>query len=266
MNKLPVIVFCCLSVILINQVHCIRLTQEIISSLATNPNISGDLISQNISDIDPLSSLMLNLDMNILTYISDDIFEYNSQFTEVDFSSNRISKIHAQAFRKLTQLTELYMGYNLLTELDESLFETNTKLKILHLQENGIQIFNANTFKSLTSLQALWIQNNQLTSLDIKLLSATRVLEELNFKGNYLTEFRYSDLKLTLPKLEKVWLTFNSFNCSFAKQVDAYLKEKNLLTNSDVSFKPLNTSCISDETYAEIVRSRKFEITTEGAA
>lgn len=140
--------------------------------------------------------------------------------------------------------------YNELTEIDENVFERNTKWQKIYLYVNKIRFLHPNTFKNLKDFEKLLVSSNQLTSFDMNLLSATRVLRALHLNDINLTEICYHDLKLRLPQLS--WVSFfqNNFNCSFAKQIGDYVKEKHIISLANTVF------CVSDEEFAALVKDR----------
>lgn len=260
MSKFLQVVMYCWTIFFINRIESIKLTPENVLSLLKTDFLGdvNNLKGQNISDIDPvalevINSTRLNLYNNKLQYLQEDLFNYNSRFQKLYFNFNKISGFHPRVFQKLPNLIHIYLSNNELTEIDGNLFDENTKLIWLYIDNNRLRFFYPNTFRSLKNLEILDVSFNQLKAFDMHLLSSTKKLEWLMLGNNNLTELRYNDLKLSLPKLNRISVIQNKFNCSFAQQFEDHVRDNDIDTYSNP------VSCVSDEEFAAIVKDRYLD-------
>lgn len=112
------------------------------------------------------------------------------------------------------------------------------KVSHLTIQKWSEKSFNLGLLYNLTSLVQLHVINSSVTRLTgIALLSATFPLRRISFHNNYLSNWtEICQLSHQLPRLEKLWLSKNSFTTLSQCQNDTRFNIKELsLNNNEIS-------------------------------
>lgn len=107
--------------------------------------------------------------------------------------NNLISDITYQSFEGQTQLKNLYLHNNKIQKLHTYSFSSEdrthlTGLQVLHLENNGISFIDGNTFKNLTSLRQLCLAYNRITKLTINVFSGLKHLHALDLRYNFIVD------------------------------------------------------------------------------
>jgi Leucine-rich repeat (LRR) protein len=111
-----------------------------------------------------------------------------TQLEILDLNSNRLTSIHFDTFRGLTNMKALHLwGNELSGELDPRTFKDLTQLEILDSSNNKLTSIHSDTFRGLTRIKALGLSRNKLSGeLDPQILNDLSKLEKLHLHDNKL--------------------------------------------------------------------------------
>ncbi|KAJ8669910.1 hypothetical protein QAD02_001169 [Eretmocerus hayati] len=194
--------------------------------------VNTKIVELDRSAFDGLRELfVVNLTHNGLTAIHPDTFQNNSQLslltiadnpikispsrreylldapsvTELDFSSNRVTRLPKRAFAKMPNLAYISLKNNGQKNIERDLFAPLDSLVELDLSHNNLADLPADLFKG-KGLQTLKISGNNLTSL--KSIRAAK-LTTLDVSMNRLKLIGKDDLD-GVPYLDQLYLSANS--------------------------------------------------------
>lgn len=122
---------------------------------------------------------------------------------ELDLTSNEISHIGEECFRKLPNLKRLFLKNNLITNLPSDAFQNLLRLTILDLAFNKL-INIDNLVFNLKHLETLGLNNNRLKNLSDDFFIYNQKIKNIDLSDNYLKHLT----ELHLPE------TMDLFNCS----------------------------------------------------
>lgn len=100
----------------------------------------------------------INLRNNSLQFIP--IFPEPGNLTNLDISSNPLSKIDANTFRKFTGLKKLNLSGSNLHELPDGVFKKQTHLEYLDISDNSLFTVPVSIFDNLKSLETFYFHQN----------------------------------------------------------------------------------------------------------
>lgn len=211
------------------------------------------LSSESLVDADNL--LYLHMKGNNLTKLGHGVFASASNLEDLKLQFNQIREIEEQAFSGLKQLKFLYLGknqlttlndgtfrelinletldlsYNFLQEINDELLMTNKKMDMLDLRGNKIGVIGSNAFKNLERLSNLDLASNNLKKLPSYVFDTLTNLRTLVLFENHLTELdltwkdntgcghKPNGTRMILPRLAKISLAENKWNCSYLKSI-----------------------------------------------
>lgn len=125
-----------------------------------------------------------------------------------------IEQIAPNALHDCKNLTHVSFESNKLKKLDPNVFEGNSKLEIISLKNNLLRELDGNIFEPLTQLQTLSLSSNLLTELPLPQFPKLEKLEVLWISSNKLTNIDDQELFRKFPKLKKISLQNNLFDCA----------------------------------------------------
>lgn len=127
------------------------------------------------------------------------IFGNVLELQELNLSHNKIQKLSAHAFDRLSKLEILSLSYNFITEMDNKQFAALPNLKWLALDNNQIQYIDAHLFTVNKYMELLQLDNNQIDNIDSETFeSCSENLKSLYLSNNRLISINASNLlKLT---------------------------------------------------------------------
>uniref|UniRef100_A0A1Q3FZA4 Membrane glycoprotein lig-1 n=2 Tax=Culex tarsalis TaxID=7177 RepID=A0A1Q3FZA4_CULTA len=188
----------------------------------------------------------------------------NPSVQQLFASNNSISTIEADDFVKL-EIKSLDLAWNNLTSLDSisqitaveimdlshnalgplklTSFSKLTKLIDLNLEDTNISNLQHGTFSQLSALKRLDISYNKLNRIDVDIFTSSHYLEELFIDGNRLKEFNYQEIHKIFPKMKKVSIADNNWNCTFLTKMIRSLNTEKIVVGG---FK--SESLIADKT------------------
>jgi Leucine-rich repeat (LRR) protein len=135
------------------------------------------------------------------------------KLTRLSLANNLIQDLSPDTFADQTEITELDLSSNKLSYISDKLFARLKKLRVLDLSNNSLTLIEADTFLETKSLFALALNSNKIENLDPALLSGLGQLIELNLSDNNLKELKLgvfddlvslSSLGLRQNPLEKI--------------------------------------------------------------
>ncbi|XP_072044673.1 uncharacterized protein [Amphiura filiformis] len=149
---------------------------------------------------------------------------FPDSINELDLSSNGISHIELNAFKRLSNLQGLYLQNNSLYDLQPGVFDTLQNLKVLLLNSSRLDSLSENIFTKLTTLTDLYLSNNMLSTLPEKLVRNLGNLQVLTLNGNLLDTINRTFLQ-GLGKLQELDLSNNIF---YTLPIDLFQDLENL--------------------------------------
>lgn len=207
------------------------------------------LSSESLVGADNL--LYLHMKGNNLTKLGHGVFANAPHLEDLKMQFNQIKEIEEQAFSGLTELKFLYLGknqlttlndgtfrelvhletldlsYNSLLEISDELLMTNKMLDLLDLRGNKIGVIGQNAFKSLEKLTNLDLASNNLKKIPPNVFETLTNLRTLVIFENHLQDLDLSwqdntgcghqtnGTRMILPRLGKVSLAENKWNCTY---------------------------------------------------
>ncbi|KAL9916624.1 uncharacterized protein LOC119635980 [Glossina fuscipes] len=195
MSELPMLTF-------LNLSWNTDLSDEVFKSLKSTTLRKLDLsyCTLDAIDVSQVSSLShLQLQGNMLNFITSRTFQNNSQLEMLDLSRNSLRSIDSEAFIQLKQLTHLDLAYNQLTRLDRNVFRYNEKLVSVNLNRNTIEKFTNLVSSSLRDISLSWCE---IIQIDANALSGLNNLQKLNLSRNLIKDFPDNMASDTLQKLD----------------------------------------------------------------
>ncbi|XP_035671972.1 leucine-rich repeat-containing protein 4B-like [Branchiostoma floridae] len=126
----------------------------------------------------------------------------------LDFTENNLTYIHADTFKQLSQIQQLYLAGNQITDIEFRALSMLKHLKILDLRHNKLTELREYYFTGLSKLRQLFLVGNIITKVDSMAFSGLFRIEKIYLGKNELTSFPWASLFL-LPMLEQLDLTEN---------------------------------------------------------
>lgn len=108
------------------------------------------------------------------------IFEEQSTLKKIDLSFNKITFIHSEAFKGLTELSELCLNNNEIKEINGFIFSPLYNLKILELSVNYIEAFENDTFSALVNLEKINLEKNDFFQFNFSILENNYQLRDIS--------------------------------------------------------------------------------------
>lgn len=127
----------------------------------------------------------VNLNVNLITELSDDTFDNNLFIEILDLSSNSLSRISVQAIQQLKQLRRIDLSQNSIRHIEAETFAENNHLITINLSQNYIDRFRPFTCQSLTLLN---MSRCQIMEIEEGALENLPELIELDLSFNFFTE------------------------------------------------------------------------------
>uniref|UniRef100_A0A336M539 CSON012304 protein n=1 Tax=Culicoides sonorensis TaxID=179676 RepID=A0A336M539_CULSO len=169
----------------------------------------------------------LKLQFNQISDIEEQTFSGLNELKFLYLGKNQLVSLHDGTFRELVSLETLDLSYNSLVEISNELFTTNKMLDLLDLRGNKIGMIAPDAFKTLERLTHLDLASNNLKKLpggSLETLTNLRTLvvfennlQEINlqWQDNTGCGLKSNGTKMILPRLTKVSLAENKWNCSY---------------------------------------------------
>ena len=161
-----------------------------------NNNITW-LAEYSFTSLNNLNALYL--EVNLLTMLSNSVFENLSKLQILSLHDNKISYLEEKVFQALEYLSELYLNRNQLVSLPTGMFKNCGRLIFLDLEENKLTSLSQTLFNGLQGMLLLSLVDNQIQSLDVNTLKNVRSLWYLYLNENklkYLPVGIFQELKL----------------------------------------------------------------------
>ncbi|KAG5678808.1 hypothetical protein PVAND_008442 [Polypedilum vanderplanki] len=153
-----------------------------------------------------------------LTFGIQNLKELDIRFApNLDWSYENIR--HARKLEKLH-----VMGMRQVEQPRIGVFSEMTDLKELTLSKCGLQEIEYGMFSYQKKLELLDISGNDFESIDFNMFSSMKELKTLRINGNKLTKLDdVKNIKKIFPKLEKIDLFENDWNCSYLVKLIQFL-------------------------------------------
>lgn len=184
----------------------------------------------------------IDLSVNIIETLEDGTFDGLDSLTTLELGFNRISALDAVVLSSLKNLKLLLLASNDLTELNEPLtnasltnldlshndlsyddvknqLKNQQKLEFLELRDMNLTEIDRDLFANLSNVIVLDLSQNNLTKVNVDMFESMKNLKSLKLEVTTITEFDYTDLKKTLPKLSFINLSQNPLDCGFVNEM-----------------------------------------------
>ncbi|XP_063709482.1 leucine-rich repeat transmembrane neuronal protein 4-like [Culicoides brevitarsis] len=224
----------------------------------------------------------LKMQFNHISDIEEQAFSGLAQLRFLYLGKNQLTTLHDGTFRELVNLETLDLSYNSLLEISDELFTTNKVLDSLDLRGNKIGVISPNAFKNLERLSNLDLASNNIKKIPAQAFDMLVNLRSLVLFENNLTELdltwqdnsgcghQTNGSKMILPRLTKISLAENKWNCSYLETLMETLENYDvrqlpykLIHPEDPKINVKGVSCEKVETEEEDETSTDATTTTK---
>lgn len=128
----------------------------------------GILTSLSKQNFEGQSNLReINFSYNFISVLDEGTFDQNIKLSTINLSYNMLPKVDRKSFSKLIELKVLDLSFNQIEAIDEVAFENNEKLELLKLEMNPLKRFDCKTFSSLTAMNLFTATLDDIVELDL---------------------------------------------------------------------------------------------------
>ena len=180
-----------------NRLRSIKLNKLTISSINLKFNRIKAAKFESTSAADALHFSNVNLANNNLGDLNANLFSYEPNLIELNFSFNQITKINKSFIASNQSLMILDLSFNLLKTFDLGCLTRLRRLKNLHLGGNNLKSIRIRTGKSKFSKDSL-----------VKSLENVRIADEMNNNGKR----RVNLGEMRMNRLRELHLSHNSID------------------------------------------------------
>ena len=142
-------------------------------------------------------------------HVTQIVSQISASVVLLDLSSNQISNLQSEAFKRLPNLQYLYLSANQIGEVPTQAFRCLFWLKQLTLNSNKISIVHVDSFFDLVRIQNLDLSSNNLSQVPLDTFTNLKTLEKLHLQHNSFSELR-SDMFSGLSNLQLLNISHNS--------------------------------------------------------
>lgn len=211
-------------------------------------NASGNqLTDANLTDA--VNIVRLNLSSNLLThlwirslpqlrsldatgnFIEHINFIQTPKLRELSLASNKLKSL--QNLTHLGDLVKLDVSFNHIANMELFVFSSMEKLESLGLEGVGLTMIQYGTFSFQHRLKRLDISYNNFTALDLNVFYTMSTLTELYVDGNNLQELNFADIRFHFPKLGRIGISENAWNCTELIRIVRTLANLNISVHID---------------------------------
>lgn len=136
------------------------------------------------------------------------VFQNGSELLNLDFSFNKLSRIHMQDFSQLLNRSYSTLQNNSITSIHPTAFSSSPKLVVLNLAHNFLVSINSAVFSGLQYLEKLDLHGNFLCNISKNAFLHTDSLISLDLSHNLIRNLQVSIFE-SLHKLEALNLAHN---------------------------------------------------------
>lgn len=149
-------------------------------------NLAYNSSSQLLSLASCCRLIYIELNYNLLSHQSFDIFQNLSNLKMLTMQNNNISIILSHVLERLSKLRVLVLNSNFITSLGTGVFQNLGSLQILRLSKNRISNISHHSFIDLQNPISLELQHNSLTDLRQGIFQNLTNTTFLNLSQNYI--------------------------------------------------------------------------------
>lgn len=211
----------------LNKDSFLGLVRMIVLNLAHNSIVKLDSLTfRNLYSLQ-----ILNLDHNLVEYISDDSFVELKNLHALTLSHNKIKSIGLNYFSELYVLNQLYLDHNCISYIHQNAFQNLTNLqdlcisanelnevpeaiknlrflKSLDLGRNNISILLNSSFEGLDKLYGLRLVDNKISRIVLNSFKNLPSLQVLNLASNKIISIEVGSFDMN-PSLKAIRLDGN---------------------------------------------------------
>lgn len=165
------------------------------------PETITDLEISTTSSIPVLTSNICEVFPNLVTLVID------------TFRSHKLDEIEEDTFVQCTKLKKFHLRSNSLRILENNLLNRNLALIEISISDNRIETLPETLFHHLENLRWLFLNGNQLKQIPVEAFKDLKKVEWLDLHGNQLIDLNIEQLLTHMPKLERINLRDNDFEC-----------------------------------------------------
>ena len=182
-----------------------------------------------------LEESRLLLSRNRISQIHPDAFKDLSNLTSLDLESNDITELHYELFKGLVSLQWLLLNANKITQLHPHGFKDLSSLRYLFLATNDIEELPPLRFEGLYSLWLLILSDNNIANLTLECFKGPDYLVTLTLTDNNLDSLQPQQFA-DLPYLYHLDLGSNNISQIEPEHFDglAWLREL-ILDNNNIA-------------------------------
>lgn len=139
-----------------------------------------------------------------------------------------MESIDNYALQKCKNLTYVSFGNNKLTNLESNIFEGSPNLDYISFEGNRLKTIDVSMFNPVKQLKELHLGENFLTEFPIQKFAKLANLTDLSIHSNNLSDLDEQGLVDKFPKLKKIYLQGNLFECDRLKIIIDALRKNNV--------------------------------------
>jgi len=205
---------------------------------------------------------VLNLNGNFIKRLEKDVFKIAGlvNLQKISLTNCGIEKVHENAFRNLRILTDIDLSSNNISKIAGNTFQGNDKLRTLILRGNSITSLPPAVFPQLRSLKNIDLSNNKISEISIKAFNniiRSPTVEGIDLSSNRLTTMEEGSI-IGLYTLKSLQLHDNPWLCDCKlKAFRDYVVHKGLYNSPTkcseperLAGKPWNSNLIGSNEFA----------------
>lgn len=165
------------------------------------PDTITDLEISSTSSVPVLTTNLCEVFPNLETLVID------------TFRSHKLDEIEEDTFVQCSKLKKFHLRANSLRTLENNIFNRNLALIEISISDNRVETLPETLFHNLENLRWLFLNRNQLKQIPVEAFKDLKKVEWLDLHGNQLIDLNIEQLLPYLPKLERINLRDNDFEC-----------------------------------------------------
>lgn len=149
----------------------------------------------------------------ILTSNLCEVFPNLTSLVIETFRQHKLEEIEEDTFVECKNLKKFHLRANSLRVLENNLLNRNLALIEISISDNRLETLPETLFHNLENLRWLFLNGNHLKQIPVEAFKDLKKVEWLDLHGNQLIDLNIEQLLPYMPKLERINLRDNDFEC-----------------------------------------------------